>query len=154
MAGSLVALFRRDSSRDLLDHVGRFQGYRIYWPDGRPVTVGLEAFCLQGQRLLGLGRHLRGCQERLVRLTCFPLSGPDDDLHRLPGHRVRRLFIERRGPIGRLHFMDGTPTTLVFELEKDDPEVLSWIGLAGLNDGERLWFDLDAAPVPSESPSA
>jgi hypothetical protein len=50
--------------------------------------------------------------------------------------------------------MDGTPTTLVFELEKDDPEVLSWIGLAGLNDGERLWFDLDAAPVPSESPSA
>jgi hypothetical protein len=46
--------------------------------------------------------------------------------------------------------MDGTPTTLVFDLEKDDPEVLSWIGLSGLDDGERQWFDLGAAPIASE----
>jgi hypothetical protein len=125
-----------------------FEGYRIIWPDGRPVAVGLDAFCTHGQRLLGLGRHLGGRPERLIRLTCFPLGGPDDGLNRLPGHRVRRLFIERRGNVGRLHFLDGTPTALVFDLEKDEPEVLHWVGLSGLDEGERLWFDLAASPVP------
>jgi hypothetical protein len=124
-----------------------FEGYRIYWPDGRPVAVGLDAFCTRGQRLLGLGRHLNGRLERLIRLTCIPLRGPDDNLNRIPGHRVRRLFIERRGSTGRLHFLDGTPTTIVFDLDRDEREVLDWVGLTGLNDGERMWFDLAAGPA-------
>jgi hypothetical protein len=28
---------------------------------------------------------------------------------------------------------------------RDEPRVLRWIGLPGLQDGERLWFDLAAA---------
>jgi hypothetical protein len=112
------------------------------------VGVGLEVFCAKGQRLLGLGGHLAGRPERLIRLTCFPLAGPEDGFNRLPGHRVRRLFMERRGNVGRLHFLDGTPTALVFDLGKDEPEVLHWVGLSGLGDGERLWFDLAASPVP------
>jgi hypothetical protein len=149
MPRTLTALFRRDPSKDRPGGTTAFEGYRILWPDGRPVAVGLDAFCTQGQRLLGLGRHLGGRPERLIRLTCFPLGGPDDGLNRLPGHRVRRLFIERRGNVGRLHFMDGTPTALVFDLGKDEPEVLHWVGLSGLNEGERLWFDLMAAPLLS-----
>jgi hypothetical protein len=110
--------------------------------------VGLDAFCTRGQRLLGLGRYLAGRQERLIQLTCFPLAGPEDRFNRLPGHRVRRLYIERRGNVGRLHFLDGTPTALVFDLGKDEPEVLHWVGLSGLGDGERMWFDLAVSPVP------
>jgi hypothetical protein len=154
MPRTLTALFRRDPSKDCLAGAVVCEGYRIFWPDGRPAAVGLDAFCTQGQRLLGLGRHLKGRQERLIRLTCFPLSGPDGDLNRLPGHRVRRLFIERRGNVGRLHFMDGTPTALVFDLGKDEPEVLHWVGLSGLKEGERLWFDLMTAPLPSPDPTA
>jgi hypothetical protein len=144
---TLTALFQRDRSNDRVGAGIPFEGYRILWPDGRPAAVGLDAFCTQGQRLLGLGRHLNGRPELLIRLTCFPLRGPDDDLNRMPGHRVRRLFIERRGSAGRLHFMDGTPTTLVFDLDRDEREVLDWVGLTGLDDGERLWFDLAAGPV-------
>jgi hypothetical protein len=96
---------------------------------------------------------LKGRHELLICLTCFPLGGPDDDLNRWPGHRVRRFFIERHGNVGRLHFMDGTPTALMFDVNKDDPEVLHWIGLTCLNDGQRSWFDLGAGPAPTPESS-
>lgn len=68
-------------------------------------------------------------------------------MHLLPGHRVRRFYIERQGQTGRVHFMDGTPTDVVFHLGKDEPEVLNWLGFSHLRDGERQWFDLAACPV-------
>ncbi|MBI1832432.1 MAG: hypothetical protein HYR84_13395 [Planctomycetes bacterium] len=125
----------------------QFEGYVPLWPDGRPVAVGLDAFCKHGQRLLGLGKHLAGCNEKLVKLVCLPLSGRDDDLNRIPGHRVRRFYLVRTGAIGRLHFMDGTPTASTFELGVDDPRVIHWIGLNELEDGETQWFDLAAVEV-------
>src|SRR5581483_1649155 len=127
MARTLTVLFRRDSSRDKVAGNISFEGYQVLWPDGRPVVVGLDAFCRYGQRLLGLGKYLNGRPERLIQMTCFPLRGPDDPLHRLPGQRVRRLYIERHGQEGRLHFLDGTPTDSVFTLGQDEPEVLQWI---------------------------
>ena len=152
MSRKLTVLFRRDPARDRQDEQIHYEGYQLLWPDGRPATVGLDAFCKHGQRLLALGRHLQGCRERLIDLICFPLNGRDDDLHRLPGHRVRRFFIERTGKQGRIHFMDGTPTSIVFEIGRDETRVLQWIGLSGLSDGERLWFDLAAMPVNVSPP--
>ena len=144
MPRTLTVLFRRDPARDHQTEQIEFEGYRICWPDGRPVAVGLDAFCKHGQRLLGLGKHLAGCRERLVKLVLFPLSGLEDDLHRIPGHRVRRFYLERQGPIGRLHFMNGTPTAVTFDLHRDESRVLHWVGLPGLRDGERQWLDLGA----------
>src|SRR6516225_1183164 len=132
MSRSLTVLFRRDPSRDGMRGNIHFEGYRPYWPDGSPVETGLDAFCKHGQRLLGLGRHLAGCRERLIDLICFPLGGRDDDLNRLPGARVRRFFLERSGRQGRLHFLDGTPTAIVLEIGRDELSVLRWIGLTGL----------------------
>ena len=43
--------------------------------------------------------------------------------------------------------MDGTPTAAVFDLEHDEPQVLYWIGLPALGDGERQWLDLAARAV-------
>ena len=126
-----------------------------FWPDGRPVAVGLDAFCKHGQRLLGLGKHLAGCQEKLVRLVCMPLAGRDDDLNRIPGHRVRRFYLLREGRAGRIHFMDGTPTAVTFELDVDEPRVLHWIGLPALADGEIQWLDVAAMavePAPAGRP--
>src|SRR5437660_714565 len=119
MSRSLTVLFRRDPSRDRDGDSAAMEGYEILWPDGRPVTVGLDAFCKHGQRLFGLGRHLAGCSERLVELICFPLSGREDALTRIPGHRVRRFFLRREGRRGRVHFLDGTPTQMVFEIGRD-----------------------------------
>jgi hypothetical protein len=124
-----------------------FEGYRAYWPDGRPVETGLDAFCKHGQRLLGLGRHLAGCTERLIELVFFPLAGRDDELVRIPGHRVRRFFLERQGNCGRVHFLDGTPTNTTFEMDRDESRVLEWVGLPGMTEGEQLWFDLAARPA-------
>jgi hypothetical protein len=147
MSRTLTILFRRDPSKDRHGEEIQYEGYQPLWPDGRPVAVGLDAFCRHGQRLLGLGRHLAGRRERLIQMTCFPLGGRDDDLNRLPGHRVRRFFIERQGQVGRIHFLDGTPTTAVFEVGRDEPRVLHWIGLSSLEDGDRQWFDLAASPI-------
>ena len=91
-------------------------------------------------------RHLAGRRERLLDLLCFPLTGREDALTRLPGHRVRRFYIDRCGRQGRLHFFDGTPTAIMLDLNVDDPRVLRWVGLTELRDGERQWFDLAAQP--------
>jgi hypothetical protein len=144
MSRNLTLLFRRDPSRDRQSDKARFEGYQTLWPDGRPVSVGVDALCVQGQRLLGLGRCLAGCQEKLVKMVLFPLSGIDDDLNRIPGYRVRRFYIALTGAIGRLHFMDGTPTLATFDVYQDDPRILRWLGLSELCDGEVVWFDLAA----------
>jgi hypothetical protein len=153
MPRTLIILFRRDSRRDRRHGTVAYEGYQMFWPDGRPVTVGIEGFCRHGQRLLGLGRHLAGLPERLIELLCYPLTGVEEPLTRLPGSRVRRLFLERSGSHGRLHFLDGTPTTLVFDLARDEPAVLDWIGLPALGDGQRQWLDLAARTVESASPA-
>lgn len=147
MSRSLMVLFRRDPSKDR--HKGNifFEGYEVLWPDGRHVMVGLDAFCKHGQRLLGLGRALAGCRERLIELICFPLGSRDADLTRIPGHRVRRFCLRRQGPVGRIHFLDGTPTETVFQLGRDEPRVLEWIGLPNLGEGEEQWIDLAARLV-------
>ncbi len=140
-------------SRDRAEDQIRYEGYDFLWPDGRPAAVGLTALCTHGQRLLGLGRHLAGARERLVDLIVFPLPDREASLTRLPGHRVRRFFLQRDGRQGRLHFLDGTPTTVVFDLDRDEAPVLHWIGLPALDDGEREWFDLAARPVELAAPA-
>jgi hypothetical protein len=147
MQRTLQILFRRDPSRDRRNEHIHFEGYQVLWPDGRAVGVGVDAFCTQGQRLLGLGRHLSGCREKLMEVINFPLSGREADLTRLAGARIRRFFIERHGRQGLIHFLDGTPTAISFDLARDEPAVLHWVGLPELNEGERLWFDIAAVPV-------
>jgi len=152
MVRVLTVLFRRDPSRDRQDDRIAFEGYSVLWPDGRPMATAVEAFCSIGRRLLGLGRHLAGTSERLIDLKCFPLKDRDDDLVRLPGHRVRRFCLVREGDRGRLHFLDGTPTNTVFQIGRDDEALLRWVGLSDLADGQTLWFDLAAAPSVSAAP--
>jgi hypothetical protein len=151
MPRTITILFRRDPLRDCRHGTVASEGYQLFWPDGRPVTVGIEGFCRHGQRLLGLGRRLAGHPERLIELLCYPLAGVDAPLTHLPGSRVRRLFLERSGSHGRLHFLDGTPTALVFDLARDEPAVLDWIGLPALGDGQRQWLDLAARTGASTS---
>lgn len=154
MSRTLTILFRRDPSRDRQTELIKFEGYEILWPDGTPVAIGVEAFCKHGLRLFGLGKHLAGCHEKLIKMICFPLDGRDDDLNRIPGHRVRRFYIERLGDTGRVFFMDGTPTTMIFDVRRDEQIVLDWLGLSSLADGEQQWFDLAATELDVVVPVA
>ena len=147
MSRTLQVLCRRDPSKDRQDDRIAYEGYGFFWPDGRPLQVGFDAFCKHGQRLLGLGKHLAGAHEKMIDMICVPLPGRDADMTRVTGHRVRRFYIERHGTQGRLHFMDGTPTAIVLEVGRDEWKVVNWIGLTGLRDGEREWFDLAARPA-------
>jgi hypothetical protein len=104
-----------------------------------------------------LGRHLNGHAERLVELLFIPMADREADMTRILGHRVRRFCLERIGHTGRVCFLDGTPTMIRFDLGRDEPALLRWLGLACLCDGERQWFDLAARPiepVTEVSPSA
>jgi hypothetical protein len=152
MSQTLQVLFRRDPSRDRQDQQIRYEGYEVLWPDGRPLGIGFDAFCKQGQRLFGLNRQLAVHPECLVELACFPRQGREDELVRLPEHRVRRFFLERQSHQGRLHFFDGTPTAIVLDLDRDEWPVLSWIGLPGMRDGERQWMDLAARTLAPGQP--
>lgn len=147
MSRTLTLLFRRDPSRDRQTEQCNFEGYNVLWPDGQPVAIGVEAFCKHGLRLFGLGKYLANCHEKLIKMIFFPLEGRDSDLNRIPGHRVRRFYIERQNQEGRIYFMDGTPTTMTFDRTRDEQIVLEWLGLSYLGDGERQWFDLAATDL-------
>ena len=147
MSRRLTIMFRRDPSKDRQKGHISFEGYEVLWPDGRSVDVGLDAFCNHGQRLLGLGKHLAGCTEKLMELIYVPLGSREDSLTKLPGHRVRRFCLKRTGNVGRVHFLDGTPTETTFALDRDEQPVLEWIGLPNLEDGDQQWFDLAARPL-------
>jgi hypothetical protein len=147
MERTVRLLFRRDSSRDRLDDTIPFEGYQVLWPDGRALALNVDAFCKLGQRLLGLGKALQGCNERVIELICFFISTQEERITRLPGHRVRRFFIDRHGQQGRLHFMDGSRTAVVLDLDHDDPPILHLFGLGELEEGQRRWVDLAARTV-------
>src|SRR5262245_61108225 len=123
MSRAVTVLFRRVPNRDRRENEIKFEGYQLFWPDGDPVTIGLEALCKYGQRLLGLGRHMAGCDERLLNLVVYPLHSREDNLTRIPGCRVRRFCLHRSGREGRVHFIDNTPTAVVFDLVRDEPRV-------------------------------
>lgn len=149
MSRTITVRFRRDATRDRRREDRPFAGYRMLWPDGREVDVGLEAFCRYGERLLGLDRHLAGAADGLIEVLCFPIADPAAPATRLPGRRARarRFFLERKGAQGRLHFIDGTPTEVNFVLGRDESRVVEWIGLAGTADGARICVDLAARPA-------
>jgi hypothetical protein len=152
MQRTLTVLFRRDPQCDRQNGNVSFEGYQILWPDGKPVATAMDAFCKHGQRLLGLGKYLSGSEEKAVNLVFLPLAGRDENITRIPGHRVRRFYIERKGHTGRVHFLDGTPTVSIFNNLSDDPRILKWIGMNDLRDGEVLWFDL--AAMEADTPVA
>src|SRR5579872_6169106 len=133
MKRTLHILFRRDPAQDRQDEVIHYEGYQLLWPDGSAVGVGVDSFC----------KH----RQRLVEVICFPLRDRDDSLNRLPGARVRRFCLRRTDRQGRLHFLDGTATSIVFDLDRDERVMLDWVGLTGLPDGEDQWFDLAARPA-------
>jgi hypothetical protein len=147
MSRILTVLFRRNPMTDRQQDQVQFEGYQMMWPDGRALSLGFDALCKHGQRMFGLGKQLRGESERLVDMLCFPVPDHESDLTRLPGHRVRRFGLERHGQQGRIYFFDGTPTTMVFDLDRDERTVTDWLGLPELADGERVWFDLAARVV-------
>jgi hypothetical protein len=49
--------------------------------------------------------------------------------------------------VGRIHFIDGTATEVVFVLGKDERRVVEWIGLNDLADGGIRWMDVAARPL-------
>jgi len=148
MPRSVTVLLRRDRSRDRQQQEMNYEGYQILWPDGRAVATGISAFCHHGQRLLGR-TDPEESPERFVEFVCYPLQSLNDPLTRLVGHRFRRFFLERTGSTGRLHFLDGTPTEVTFDMSRDEWPVLEWIGLPYLADGGRQWLDLGVKPAGS-----
>lgn len=145
----LTLLFERDTSVDHEKGTIQYSGFRFYWPNGQPVRTALDKFCQRGVRFLFGRKGLEGTG-RLLSLVCLPIDGMDAPLPELPpGIRSRRFFLLRIGQQGILHFFNGTPTDVVFEVGKDDPTVLEWIGLTqALADNARAWFDLVALPLP------
>jgi len=148
----LVALFRRDPSKDTYTEKRVFEGYQICWPDGEPASISLERFCQLGCRLLGLGKRMQGKVQQLVEMGVHPLpNGLDSPLTPTPpGVRCRRFFLMRENHLARVYFFNGSPTEVCFDTVNDDPCVLEWIGAVGLAEGEQRWFDFTARTIEGD----
>lgn len=141
MNRTIRMLFRRDPTRDgELNNVA-MAGFELLWPDRRPVHFGLGNFCRQSQRILRIEHLVSPTEERAMEWVQFPLHSCEEPMTRLPGVRVRRFVIRRKGNVGRLHLVNGQPTEVTFEIGRDEPRVVDWVGLSRLRDGEELWFD-------------
>jgi hypothetical protein len=152
-ATEIVVLLQRRRERDQAQQRVAFSGYDIYWPDGTPVSVGLRRFCQQGTRLL-LGRA-RDLERALIRISLHPVAGLEAALTRPgPGVRCRRFYALRLHDAIRLHFFTGTPTEVVFNRRKDDPEVLRWLQSDHMRHGEPFWFDLASQLLVEECAAA
>ncbi len=144
----LLVHFRRDAAGDCSRDGIAFRGFHFTWPDGRPVRTGLSRLCGVGTALF-FGRRQPVPDACLLRLCCVPTSEDAPPRRPAPGVRVLRLYLQREGRRGVLHFHNGHRTEVAFEDGVDEPRVLRWIGLDGLADGGRLWLDLFALPVGS-----
>jgi hypothetical protein len=145
VARQLVMLFRRNPTQDSQYERVRKEGYEFLWPNGDAVSLGFSSFCVQGCRLLGLGRRMQGKNEQLVELGFHPVDGLEAPITNLgPGTRCRRFFLERAARRARLFFFNGTATDVEFDADQDDPRVVDWVGLLLMGDGERQWFDMSA----------
>jgi hypothetical protein len=86
-------------------------------------------------------------EAQLVDMICITIANREERMTRLAGHRVRRFCLHRTGRQVRLHFLDGTPTVILLDLDCDEPRLLDWLGLPALEDGDSSWFDLAARIV-------
>jgi hypothetical protein len=141
----LLVFLRRRQELDQRNNRIVFTGFDICHPDGRPVSVSMHRFCQQGTRLLW-GRA-RQVDRALVRITLFPVAELEAALTR-PGRgvRCRRFYALRKADEIRLHFLDGTPTEMVFHDRSDDPAVLYWLRADHIRSGIPFWFDLACTP--------
>src|SRR5438477_292271 len=138
----LSVVFRRNESKD--EQVGaiEYTGYEACWPSGRRVRgLAFDRFCKIGTRYL-LGKEKP--QFAPLDVYFLPLEDRGALLPRVPGCRLRVLYLERAGDDFRLFLSDETPTDIAFGLQRDEAPVLDWIGAHGLADGARQWFALYA----------
>lgn len=144
-------LLERRRERDQSNGLAVFTGFDICYPDGQPISVGLRRFCLVGTRLL-LGKAR--VDRALVRLTLYPVASLEATMTR-PGRgvRCRRFYTLRNGNEIRLHFLDGTPTEVVFNDRLDDPVVLHWLRSGHIRPDTPFWFDL-ASQLEGDCPLA
>lgn len=141
----LLVRFQRDPAGDCCRDGLAFRGFRFFWPDGRPLRTGLSRLCGVGTALF-FGRRRPVPDECLLRLCCAATSEDAPPRRPAPGVRVLRLYLQREGSRGVLHFHNGLRTEVVFEDGVDEPRVLRWVGMDGLADGGRVWLDLFALP--------
>jgi len=147
----IFLVFRRNEAKD--EQVGSIQytGYDVHWPSGGRVRgLAFDRFCKIGVRYL-LGRDKPDLAA--MRLYNLPLASADAPLPRIPGCRVRALYLERVGADFKLFLSDGSPTDITFNLYRDEKRVLDWLGARFIADGGRQWFGMYAvrAAVPGLS---
>ena len=134
----LSVVLRRNENKD--ERVGaiEYTGYDAHWPSGYRIrTLAFDRFCKIGMRYL-LGRE----RPTTAALDLFfvPLAGRGEAPPRVPGCRVRVMYLERVGGDFRLFLSDETRTEIVFDLHQDEAAVLEWIGARAIADRTRQWF--------------
>ncbi len=145
----LTVLLQRNAKHDGESDRVRYEGYRTCWPNGQELSVGVQRFCQQGCRLL-LGRKARNGDAHLVELGVHPVDGLEAPLTQVgQGMRCRRFYLDHESGRARMFFFNGSPTDVEFDLERDEPVVIRWLGLDQVKDGDRLWFDLSARSLAS-----
>jgi hypothetical protein len=138
----LSVKLRRNESKDEQVGAVEYTGYDACWPSGCRIRgLGFDRFCKIGVRYL-LGRDKPAVAD--LDLYFVPLEERGSLLPRVPGCRLRVLYLQRGGDEFKLFLSDETPTDIAFGLRRDEASVLEWIGARGIADGGRQWFALYA----------
>lgn len=146
---TITVQFKRNENFDTQKENIEYSGFDFFWQDGTPIKTGLDKFCQKGIKLF-LGKNGLNQPNQLLEITVLPINSKDDPLPKT-NCRSRRFYIKRENKKGIIHFMNNTPTDIIFNEEIDEPEVLNWIGLTPeLKDV--AWFDVVVKPVDKNVP--
>lgn len=138
--------FIRETSLDSQKEDIQYSGFRFTWPDGEIIQTGLNKFCQRGMRLF-FGKEGLQTNEATLKLYCNQVS-ENDPLTKAPENvKVRRFILQRDGNLGTIFFVNGVVTDVAFDMEKEEKEVLQWIGLDTLKDKEKIFLDIYALPT-------
>jgi hypothetical protein len=139
MHKTITVQFKRNENYDAQKENIEYSGFDFLWQNGTPIKTGLDKFCQRGIKLF-LGKNGLNQPNQLLELTVISINSENDPLPKT-NCRSRRFYIKRENEKGIIHFMNGTPTDVIFNEEIDEPEVLNWIGLTPKLKNI-AWFDM------------
>ena len=112
---------------------------KFSWLDGSPIPLSFNNLCVIGLKTLFRKRDIVDGPIKIIMRDVIDL---DEPVTRINNIRGRRFFMTTEDHKTYFWLCNGVKTDLLFNLEKEEQEILNW--LLPPKEGDTKWFDLIA----------
>jgi hypothetical protein len=112
---------------------------KFSWPDGNPIPLSFNNLCIIGLKTLFKKREIVDGPIKIIMRDVLNIDEPVTKINNIRG---RRFFMTTEDHKTYFWLCNGIKTDLMFNLEKEEQEILDW--LLPPKEGDTKWFDLIA----------